>query len=86
MRVAHTFEEVRQAKLEAVVYLGYVYPDRRGLVDHSPNPKTRTYLHLWGGVGVVLLCLISPAALYLGRGGGACLWLGRFRCLAAGRC
>ena len=76
MRVAHTLEVVRQAKVVAVVRLGDVDPDRRCLVYRSPKPKPQTYLHLWGKVGVVFLCLISPAALSLGRGGGACRRLG----------
>ena len=69
MRVAHTFEVVQQIKVEAIVCMGYVDPVRRRLVN--------------AGVGVVLLCLISPAALLLGSRGGACHLLGCCRCLAA---
>ena len=75
MCVANTFEVVRQEKVEAVVCLGYVDPIQRRLVNSSPNSKPRPYLHLWGGVGVVLLCLI-PSVLCLGRGVGACRQMG----------
>ena len=86
MRVAHTFDVVRQATVAAVVRLVYVDPICLHLVDCSPNPKPRPYLHLWGGVGVLLLCLISPANLRLCCGGGAFLRLGCCQCLAAGIC
>ena len=84
MSVTHTFDVVRQAKLATVVFLGYVYPICFRLVNRSPNPKCRLYLHLWGGVGVLLLFLISPAALRLWHGGDACLWMGCCLCLATG--
>ena len=61
MRVSHTFDVVRQANVAAIFCLGYVDPVRRRLVDRSPNPKPRPYLHLWVRVGVVLLCMIPPA-------------------------
>ena len=69
--VSHTFEVVRQAKLATVVCLWYFDPVRRRRVNSSPNPKPRTYLNLRGGMGVVLLGLISSPALHLGRGVGA---------------
>ena len=72
MNVAHTFELVQQAEVAAVVYLGDVYPFRRRCVDVRPNPKPRPYLYLWGGVWIVLLHLVTPPALRLGRGGVLC--------------
>ena len=75
MCVAHAFEVVQQAKVASVVRLGFFDPDRRHLVDSSPNPKPQPYLHMWGGVGAVLLCRIPPD-LRLGSGGGACRRLG----------
>ena len=72
MCVAHTFDVVLQAKVAAFVYIGYFDLVRRHCVDRSPNPKPQPYLHLWGGVEVLFLCLISPPALRLGRGSGAC--------------
>ena len=71
MCIAHTFEVVGQEKVAAVVRLGDVDPDCFHLVNISPNPKPRPYLHLWGRVGVVFLYLIPPD-LHLGRGAGAC--------------
>ena len=53
-------------------YLGDVYPFRRRCVDVRPNPKPRPYLYLWGGVWIVLLHLVTPPALRLGRGGVLC--------------
>ena len=66
IRVAHTFEVLRQAKVAAVICLGYVDPVRFRLVDSSPNSKPQTYLHLRGGVGVVHMCLI-PLDICLGH-------------------
>ena len=86
MRVAHNFYVVQQATVAAVVRLGHADPIRHRLVDRSPNPKPWAYLHLWGGVGVMLLFLISPASLRLWRGDGACLRLGSCQLLAAGSC
>ena len=51
-----------------VVCLGYTDPIHRRLVNCSLNPKPRIYLHLWGGVVVLLLLLISLAALRPWRG------------------
>ena len=59
IRVSHTFEVVRQAKVADVFHLGDIDPIRRRRVNGSPNPKPWPYLHLWGGVWVVLLRLIS---------------------------
>ena len=70
MYVAHTFEVLLQAKVAAVVHLGDVEDTYCCRIDRSPNPKPRPYLHLWGGVGVVFLCLIPPD-LRLEHGGGA---------------
>ena len=53
----------------------YVDPVFRRLVNSSSNPKLRPYLHLWGGVGDLLMCLIPPT-LCLGRGGGPCCRMG----------
>ena len=55
MRVSNTFEVVRQAEVAAVVHMGDVCPVCRRCIYGRPNPKPRTYLHLWGGVWVVLL-------------------------------
>ena len=85
MRVAHTFEVVRQAKVVSVFSQGYINPVCRCLINGRSNPELRPYLHLWGGVGVLLLFLISPAALCLCRGSGAFLRMECFQCLAAGR-
>ena len=76
MRVAHNFEVVQQAEMAAVVRLGYVDPFCRRRIDIIPNLKIPPYMHLWGGVRVVFLCLSSPPALRLGRGDGACRRLG----------
>ena len=57
--------------MTVVVCLGDFDPVRRRRVDSIPNPKPWPYLHLWGGVRVVILCLI-PTDIRLGRGGGAC--------------
>ena len=72
MSVAHTFELVRQAEVETVVYLGNIHPFLRRRVNCSPNPKPPPYLHLWGGVWIVLLHLVHPMSLGLGCGGVPC--------------
>ena len=69
MCVAHTFEVVLQKEVAAVVYLGDFYPILRRCVDGSPDPKPRPYLHLWGGVWIVLLHMVTPLALRLEHGG-----------------
>ena len=74
MRVEHIFKVVQQEEVAAVVRLGDVcpvYPVFRLCVDGRPNPKTRTYLNLWGGVWIVLLYLVTPPYLCLGLGGVA---------------
>ena len=57
--------------MAAVIHMGDVKPVHRRRVDSSPNQKPRLYLHLWGGVGVLLLLLILMSELRLVRGGGA---------------
>ena len=54
--------------MATVIRLGDVDLTCRLLGDRNPNPKPLPYLHLWGWVRVVFLCLISPAALRLGVG------------------
>ena len=76
MCVAHTFEVVLQAKVAAVVRMGDVDFVHCRRIDSIPNLKPRLYLHLWGGVGLLLLLLIIVADLRLVRGGGACRRLG----------
>ena len=71
MRVAHTFEVVRQAKVVDVVRLGYFYPVCQLCADGRPNPKPRPYFNLAGGVWVMLLHLVPSPALLLGCGGVA---------------
>ena len=61
MHVAHTFEVVQQAEVAAVVCLGYVYPFFCRCFDGRPNPKPRPYLHLWVGVWIFLLRLVTPS-------------------------
>ena len=70
MCVTHTFEVVRKAKVAAVVCQGDIEPVRLCLVYRRSDPEPRTYLHLWGGVGVQLRFLVSPEALHLGSWGG----------------
>ena len=72
MRILHTFEVVRQAEVVAVVRLGGAFPVCRRCVYGRPNHKPQPYLHLWGGVFIVLLHLVTPTSLHLGRGGVAC--------------
>ena len=72
MHVANTFEVVQQAEVAAVVYLGDVDPFRRRCINVRPNPKPRTYLHLWGGLWILLLNLVTPLDLRLGCGGVPC--------------
>ena len=66
MRVAHTFEVVMQAKVAAVVYQGDIYPVSHCLVYCRQDPEPCTYLHLRGGIGVLIRPLVSSAALCLG--------------------
>ena len=72
MRVTHTFAVVLQEELAAVVCMGDVYPVHRRCVDGRHNPKPWPYLHLWGGVWIFLLHLVTPMDLRLGRGGVDC--------------
>ena len=65
MRVSHTFEVVQQAEVAAVVRLGDVCPICCRCVDGRTNPKTWPYFHLWDGVWIVLLYLVTPLALSL---------------------
>ena len=51
MRVAHTFQFVRQAKLAAVILQVDINPVPRCLVDCCVDPKPCPYLHL-GQVGL----------------------------------
>ena len=69
VRVAQTFDVVRQEKLAAVVHLGDVNPVRRRFIDGCPNPEPWSYLNLRGGVGIMLLYLIPPALLLWDYGG-----------------
>ena len=85
MRVAHTFEVVQKAKLEAVIYQGGIYPVCLCVVYRRSDPEPWAYLRLRGGVGVLLRLLVSLEALRLGSWGGACRRRGCFQCLAAGR-
>ena len=69
MRVAHIFKVVRKEEVGAVVRLGDVcpvHPVFRLCFDGRPNPKTRPYLNLWGGVWIVILYLVTPPDLCLG--------------------
>ena len=66
MRVAHTFEVVRQKKVAAVVCQGNIDLVFCCLVYCRSNPEPWNYLHMKGGVGVLLHLLVSPAALRLG--------------------
>ena len=86
MCVAYTFEVVRQAKVEAIVCQGGIYPVRRCLIYCRSGPEPCTYLHLRGRVGVLFSLLVSPSALRLGGWGDAFLGQGCFQYLAAGRC
>ena len=86
MCVSHTFDVVKQAKVAAVIRLGDVEPVCRHLVYGSSDPEPWTYLHLRGGVGVLLRLLISPAALRLGvRGVIANSWHQGAACGGRGR-
>ena len=86
MRAAHIFEVVQQEKVASVVYQGDIGPVRRCFVYCHSDPEPQTYLHLRGGVVVMLRFLVSPVALCLGSWGGAYLRWGCCQCLAAGRC
>ena len=68
MRVAHTFEVVKQANVAAIVCLGDVYPVCHHCVNGRPNPKPHPNLHLWVGVRVVILHLVTSTTLSLGCG------------------
>ena len=59
MRVVKTLEVVQHKEVASVVCLGVVYPFRHQCVDGCPNPKPQTYLHLWGGVWIMLLYLVT---------------------------
>ena len=72
MRVAHTFEVVQQKKVAAVVRQGNIDPVFCCLVYFRSNSEPWNYLHMKGGVGVLLHLLVSPAALRLGIWGGEC--------------
>ena len=80
--IAHTFGVVQQAEVAAVVHLGDVFTVCRSCVYGRTNPKPQPYLHLWDGVLIVLLHLVTPPALRLGRGGVAC----RLGCLLQAAC
>ena len=86
MRIAHTFEMLRKAKVLDVLYKGGIDPVRLCLVYRRLDPELHTYLHLRGGVGVLIRLLVSPAALRLGRWGGYYRRRGCCQYLAAGRC
>ena len=86
MRVAHTFEVVKQAKVVAVICKEDIDPVCRCLVYCRLDPEPQTYMYLRGGVGVLLLPLVSTAALRLGSWGGACRWQRCCQYLAAGNC
>ena len=72
MRVAHTFEVIRQEKVASVVRQGGIDPVHRCLVYLCSDPEPQTYLHLGVGVVVLIRLMVSPAALCLGSWGGAC--------------
>ena len=83
MRVVQTFYVVRQEKMAVVVHLGDINPVRRCFIDGCLNPEPWSYLHLRGGVGIMLLHLIPPA-LRLWVYGGARRRQGFFQCLTSG--
>ena len=69
MRVSQTSDVVLQEKLAVVVHLGDVNLVRRCFIDGCLNPEPWSYLHLRGGVGIMLLYLIPPALLLWDYGG-----------------
>ena len=72
MRVAYTFEVVRQAKVAAIFRQGDIDPICRRLINCRSNYEPRIYLYLQGSVGVLLRILVSTVAL-VSRRLGLCL-------------